>query len=205
MDNNVTTQFNRPTSYVLVGVQQPESLVFDKDIVLLNQSNTIEISVTAKVEFGSPVLAFTQKMVKEKSPQSGKIECDCHLPMGYRLVEDYDYSEYWYDKFDCGDIYVLNERGEVAEVVSVDSVKDSFGNDLKVDISIHENVITYDIGGSTVVGEANPVILTSTSHPNYSKTRYMNSAAIKSERDRYTGSNLDYAVSGIVLLGISRL
>lgn len=205
IENNVVTQLNRSTSSFLVGIQQQESLVFDNDIVQLNQSDNLEISVTAKMEIGSPVLAFTQKMVIEKRPQSGKIEYDCHLPMGYQLVEDYEYSEDRYDRFDCGDIYVLNERGEVVEVVSVDSVQDSYGNEIKVDISIQENVITYDIGGNTFLGESNTVILTSTSHPNYSKTRYMNSAAIKSERDRYTGSNFDYAVSGIVLLGISRI
>ena len=94
-----------------------------------------------------------------------KYSFDFELPNGYSLVKDYDYEDE-YDNWDCGAIYVVDEKNEVVSTIDPAWAKDAKGN----------NVYTYyEVKGNTLVQhvdfDANsvfPIVADPTSHP----TRY---------------------------------
>lgn len=112
-----------------------------------------------------------------------KYSFDFELPNGYSLVKDYDYEDE-YDNWDCGAIYVVDEKNEVVSTIDPAWAKDAKGN----------NVYTYyEVKGNTLVQhvdfDANsvfPIVADPTSHPNKYTYIYYTKDQVKAIRDQYT-------------------
>lgn len=129
-----------------------------------------------------------------------KYSFDFELHNGYSLVKDYDYEDE-YDNWDCGAIYVVDEKNEVVSTIDPAWAKDAKGN----------NVYTYyEVKGNTLVQhvdfDANsvfPIVADPTSHPNKTYYFYLTREGVKKERDKYTG--LSYANMASGVLGLASI
>lgn len=117
------------------------------------------------------------------------------LPENYSLVKDYDYADD-YDEYDCGQVFVVNDKNETICTIDPAWAKDANGVDLESYYKIDGNTLTQVVcfNEKTVF----PVVADPTSHPNKTSNYYYSKAGIKKLRDKYT--ELDYATfyNGII-------
>ena len=178
---------------------KPVSLVFCQRAVDKNRDRYYDISVKERMEIGEYTPIYTQIITIDKEAESRMIQFDCALPNDYRIVRDYDYNEKEYDKYDCGDLLVLNKDNEVIEVVSFDKAMDASNNIIDINVSVKKDSIIYEVNNTQHLDY--PIVITATSHPNYYRYCYYTKTQVLYIRNRYSNSTLEYFISAI--LGIA--
>lgn len=100
-------------------------------------------------------------------------------------------------------VLILDENKEISHTIDGFEGKDNSGKSFEVDYNVEGNSLTI----IPITDESNsyPVVVYSTTHPDYDKTVYLNKDEVESVRDRYSGSSLDTLVSGLAGLGIAYL
>lgn len=122
------------------------------------------------------------------------------LPKGYSLVEDYDYKEDDFDKYDCGAVYILDDNNRIISTIEPAWAKDASG----------ENIPSkYEICGTTLIQHVDfgdreqfPIIADPTTHPTktskvyLTKTQVLEMARLYSNQKSSTWWNVAGCISG---------
>ena len=154
--------------------------------VYSSNTEAVKVSVQAisQMQDGMFLTAVRSLVTIENSNAPKEYEFNFNLPYGYRLVNDYDFDDD-YDKYDCGYIFILDEKNDIIGTIEPAWARDANGKDVAT---------YYEIIGHKLIQHISfdedtefPVIADPTTGDTTTRTQYLTKSTVLKTRDSYAG------------------
>lgn len=180
--------------------EDAEAVVTDDGTIVYDTNEDVSVAVQAvSEEQGGETFEAVRTMVTIENNNAPKeYTFDFDLPQGYLLTIDTDYSDE-FDEFDCGSVYILDDKKEVINTIEEPWAIDANGNDVETYYRIEGNVLIQVVEFDE--DSAFPIVADPTSHPNKYTYAYFSEVELLKMRDKYTSAP---TVTG-VLKGIGQM
>lgn len=127
-----------------------------------DKNSSIAVQAISDKKDGMAFDAVRTMITIENANAAKEYQFDFDLPEGYSLISDYDYKDS-HDKWDCGDIYIIDENNNIMATIDAAWAKDANGQNIETYYKVKGNSLIQHITFDN--NTAFPIIADPTAHP----------------------------------------